>query len=293
MRHELDRVLGTARAIIARGERGVVVTLLETSGSTYRRAGARAVIDEHGVASGLVSGGCVERDLAERMHEWLVPFESRVVTYDSTHEADLIFGSGSGCRGTLKLLIEPFDADRPPAIDAFQWNGREPVVWTTRLHDRELLVEAIWPPRAVAVFGSGRDVEPLLRMAETRGWEAARFAASERVIDCGAFDAAVVMTHNFLHDLELLDVLLPSAIRYVGVLGPRRRGAELAASLGPAAHARVDRLHSPIGLDLGGETPEEIALSIVAEIQSALHGRDARTFAGREAPIHEPRVSWP
>lgn len=237
-----------------------------------------------------MSGGCIERDLAERMREWLAAFEPRVVTYDSTSDADVIFGSGLGCRGTLELLVEPFDADRPPAIETFRWNGRAPIVWVTRLGDRELLVEAIRPPRTVAVFGGGSDVEPVLRLAEQLGWQTTRFAASERAFDGCAFDAAIVMTHNFLHDVELLELLLPSAIPYVGVLGPKRRGEELAASLGDAARAHIGRLRTPIGLDLGGDTPEEIALSIVAEIQSVLHGRDARALAGREAPIHEPRV---
>ena len=98
------------------------------------------------------------------------------------------------------------------------------------------------------------------------------------------------MTHNFLHDVELLELLLPSAIAYVGVLGPKRRGAELAASLSDTARAHAGRLRSPIGLDLGGDTPEEIALSIVAEIQSILHTRGGRALAARDAPIHEPRV---
>ncbi len=98
------------------------------------------------------------------------------------------------------------------------------------------------------------------------------------------------MTHNFLHDVELLELLLRSAIPYVGILGPKRRGAELAASLSDAAHAHIGRLRTPIGLDLGGDAPEEIALSIVAEIQAVLHGRDGHALAGRGAPIHEPRV---
>ena len=289
MKHEVDRVIETAREIMRRGDRGVVVTLLRTDGSTYRRAGARAVIDERGIASGLVSGGCIERDLAERMKGWLEAFEPRVVTYDSTSDADMVFGSALGCRGTLELLVEPFDRARPPAIDAFRWNGRGPVVWTTRLGDRELLVEAIRPPTAIAVFGGGGDVEPVLRIAEQIAWRTAHFPAAARAFDCGAFDAAVVMTHNFLHDVELLERLLPSAIPYVGVLGPRRRSAELAACLGDAARARIGRLHTPIGLDLGGDTPEEVALSIVAEIQAALRGRDGRALAERDAPIHEPR----
>lgn len=291
MSRELDRVIESARAVMRAGGRGIVVTLLRTSGSTYRRPGARAVLAEGGMACGLVSGGCIERDLAVRMREWLDAFEPRVVTYDSTTDADLVFGSGLGCRGTLELLIEPFDAVHPPAIDAFRRNGREPVVWTTRLGGRELLTEVIRPPRALAVFGNGPDVEPLLRIAGDAGWIATRFAASARDVDGSAFDAAVVMTHNFLHDAELLDVLLPSAIPYVGVLGPKRRGAELVAHLSEAARAHAARLRSPIGLDLGGDTPDEIALSIVAEIQAVLNGRDAHALHERDAPIHEPAAA--
>jgi xanthine/CO dehydrogenase XdhC/CoxF family maturation factor len=274
---------------MANGSRGVLVTLLRTSGSTYRRAGARAVIGEDGTACGLVSGGCIERDLAARMDAWLTAATPQIVTYDSTTDTDLIFGSGLGCRGTLELFVEPFDAAHPPAlVQHFRWNAREPVVWTTRAGDRELLVEVIRPPRAIAIFGNGPDVAPLLASASQVGWNVAHFAAAARDIDCAAFDAAVVMTHNFLHDAELLDLLLPSAIPYVGVLGPKRRGDELLAHVGDAARAHAARLRSPIGLDLGGETPEEIALSIVAEIQAVLSGRDARALQAREAPIHEP-----
>jgi xanthine dehydrogenase accessory factor len=274
--HEIDRVIDAARAIMRAGGRGVVVTLLRTSGSTYRRAGARAVIAEDGGACGLVSGGCIERDLAARWREWTEP---RVVTYDSTSDADAIFGSGVGCRGTLELLVEPFDAAHPPQIDAFRWNGRAPVLWTTRLGDRELLVETIRPPRAVAVFGNGADVDPLLRIGETLGWSMARFAASARDIDPAQFDAAVIMTHNFLHDVELLDLLLPTAIPYVGLLGPRLRRDELLAHVGDAARANAARLRSPVGLDVGSETPEEIALSIAAEVQAVLSGKTREPVA--------------
>ncbi|HEY2323413.1 MAG TPA: XdhC family protein [Thermoanaerobaculia bacterium] len=281
MSHEIDRLLDAVRS----AERGILVTLVRTTGSTYRRPGARAVITEGGGACGLVSGGCIERDLRERMAEWMSGFTPRLVTYDSTTDADLVFGSGLGCRGTLELLVEPFDSAHPPAIAAFQWNGREPVVWTTRHGDRELLVEVIRPPRTIGVFGNGADVEPVIAIAERLGFNVARAFQP-------ALEAAIVMTHNFLKDAELLEMLLPLPIPYIGVLGPKQRGAELVAHLSDEARAQAHRLRSPIGLDLGGDTPEEVALSVIAEVQAVLNGRDGRALQEREAPIHDPEQVW-
>jgi len=281
MTHEIDRILDALRS----AHRGILVTLVRTTGSTYRRPGARAVITEDGSTCGLVSGGCIERDLRERMTDWMHDFAPRLITYDSTTDADLVFGSGLGCRGTLELLIEPFDAAHPPAIAAFRWNGREPVVWTTRYEGRELLVEVIRPPRAIAILGTGADVEHVISVAVNPGFGVARASHP-------ALDAAIVMTHNFLKDVELLQTLLPSPIPYVGVLGPKQRGAELVAHLSDEARAQAHRLRSPIGLDLGGDTPEEIALSVIAEVQAVLNGRDGRALQERDAPIHDPEQVW-
>jgi xanthine dehydrogenase accessory factor len=92
------------------------------------------------------------------------------------------------------------------------------------------------------------------------------------------------MTHNFARDAEILRQLLSSQIQYIGLLGPKSRGDELLAEIGASRDAR---LHSPIGLDLGGETPEEIALSIVAEVQAAFERRSARSLRELKVPIHE------
>jgi xanthine dehydrogenase accessory factor len=294
--HEIDKTLAALRRVIASGKRGILVTIVGTRGSTYRRAGARAVISEDGEAFGTLSGGCLERDLAERARKWLADPKPRFFTYDTTKTTDVVFGLGLGCRGVIDVLIEPFDARRlPPLATDFRWKGREPVVWTTTLDGRELLVEAIRPERAIAVFGGGSDVEPVARAAEQLGWRAAVISpkdmhpetVKERA-DLGAFDAAVIMTHHYLHDLALLSAILPSPIPYVGLLGPKSRGDELLAQLG---ETRSERLHNPIGLDLGGETPEEIALAIVAEIQAVLNRRDGKPLRDLGGPIHEQTVS--
>ena len=101
------------------------------------------------------------------------------------------------------------------------------------------------------------------------------------------------MTHNFLHDLEILKRVLSSRASYVGVLGPRRRTDELLDKLSnetllpaiAATPALRAKLHAPVGLDLGGETPAEIALSIVAEIQKQARGKSGQSLRELDA-IH-------
>lgn len=281
--HEIDRVLDAIRAT----PRGILVTIIRTDGSTYRRAGTRVVIGEDGRTTGAVSGGCLERDLAERIKPWLDDMQPRIVTYDSTREDDLVFGLGLGCRGVLDLLVEPFDAGHPPHFLEFQWNGREPVEWTTILPNGEALVEIIRPQRAIVVFGGGPDVEPMVRCAQQVGWRA-DVVTTRDPIDVTDYDAAVVMTHNFPRDVEILRTLLASRLAYIGVLGPRSRGDELLAELDATRDARI---FSPVGLDLGAETPEEIALSIVAEIQAVLNARSAHPLRELDQPIHEPRTN--
>jgi xanthine/CO dehydrogenase XdhC/CoxF family maturation factor len=276
--HEIDRI----RRALEETPRGVLVTVVRTKGSTYRRAGARAVIAEDGRVTGAISGGCLERDLAERVRPWLVTMERRLVTYDSTREDDLVFGMGLGCRGILELLVEPFDAMHRPPLASFAWRGREPVEWATRLPDGTTMFELLQPQRAIVVFGGGPDVAPVLRLAENVGWRADAVTTREPV-PLDDYDAAVVMTHNFERDAELLPRLLESHLAYIGMLGPRKRGEELLGD-----RIRDHRIHTPVGLDLGSETPEEIALSIVAEIQATLQRRSARPLRELAVPIHEP-----
>jgi len=286
--HEITRIIEAARLM----NRGVLVTVIRTEGSTYRRAGARVLISEEGKAVGAISGGCLEKDLAERVRAWLSTDNGQRTTdngftirYDSTRSDDLVFGLGLGCRGILDLLVEPFDASHPLRLaNEFRWNGREPVEWTTTLPDGEVMVEVIRPEPAIVVFGGGPDVEPVVRLAQNVGWRA-DVVTTREPIDVGDYDAAVVMTHNFPRDVDVLRMLLESRIGYIGLLGPRTRGDELLAEIGATRDARI---HNPIGLDLGGETPEDIALSIVAEIQQVLQRRSGRPLRELDVPIHTP-----
>ncbi len=173
--------------------------------------------------------------------------------------------------------------------------------------------ETIAAPPALVVFGAGDDAQPLARLATLLGWQvtvadsraayatAARFPEAAAVHVAPATELAgrvaldgrsyaVVMTHRYRDDLALLRTLLPGPVAYVGLLGPRKRTARLLAELAgegfvPDA-AVLAKLHAPVGLDLGGTTPETVALAIVAEIQARLAGRGGGFLRERAGAIH-------
>ena len=179
----------------------------------------------------------------------------------------------------------------------------------------DVLLEYLPPLVPLFVFGGGPDAVPLVRLAKALGWHVTvvdpraraasrdRFPEADAVIGCGpeevldlvplASDSiAVVMTHNYHRDLRLLEVLLPSSVRYLGLLGPKARAERLLHDLTLSGYVaspeQLRRLHAPAGLDLGADGPDEIALAVVAEVKATLAGRAARPLRERHGPIHEP-----
>lgn len=176
-----------------------------------------------------------------------------------------------------------------------------------------VFIEVIEPPVSVVIFGAGADVAPVIDFAHLIGWHTsvvdtqareasrARFAAADAVLLCRPEDVragvpltartmAVVMTHNYLHDFELVKTLLSGSVSYIGCLGPKRRTEQIIAEARSQgviiSDAAMRRLHFPVGLDLGAETPEEIALSIVAEMRAVLANHEGGFLKNRTAPIH-------
>jgi xanthine dehydrogenase accessory factor len=182
----------------------------------------------------------------------------------------------------------------------------------------DIAYEVSSPRLRLCVCGAGPDATPLVDMARLMGWQVtvidhrpvmlspgkwpdvncvlvrspADIAAAVEEADC---DAAVVMSHHYERDLEFLATWLGSTVPYIGMLGPRHRTQQMLTTLN-ATHIALEgadqRIHAPVGLDLGGETAEEIALSIVAEVQAMTTGREAGFLTWREGPIHgRPRRS--
>ncbi len=217
-------------------------------------------------------------------------------------------------------LAENFSSRRPTSL-AVVHQSPDPAQLGTRLAAPEptpagtaIFHDTILPPTALAIFGAGDDAQPLARLAHELGWHVtiadprAAFTTAERfptaatlvvapaseLVTRVAPDAAtlaVVMTHHYVHDLPLLRDLLPRPLAYLGLLGPKKRAEKILADLArdgltltPAWRAR---LHAPVGLDLGADSPEQVALAILAEMQATLAGRDARPLRERTRPIHE------
>jgi xanthine/CO dehydrogenase XdhC/CoxF family maturation factor len=217
-------------------------------------------------------------------------------------------------------LAKNFKNRRSTAL-AITHGGTELEQWGTRLaapgdcaSPDALFLETVPPPPALLIFGAGDDAQPLARLAAELGWNVTiadprpSFATSERfpvanALVVGAADAlvaradpgpeafAVVMTHHYVHDVPILRDLITRPLAYLGLLGPRKRAEKILGDLAAAGldvtPAQRARLHAPVGLDLGADSPDQVALSIVAEIQATVTGHNARPLRERTRPIHE------
>lgn len=185
---------------------------------------------------------------------------------------------------------------------------------TLRKGEVDLLLEAIQPPTPLLICGANHDAAPLARLAKTVGWQVTvvdpwvgspprpeRFPGADTVLCCAPADItshlklepgsfAVVMSHNLAHDAGFLGALLRSPVRYIGLLGPRQRAERLLASLKERGiHFQPDdpRIFGPIGLDIGAEDPETIALAVLAEMQAVKSERSGGFLRERPCAIHD------
>ena len=220
----------------------------------------------------------------------------------------VLLSEASGLRGTPLLAAPMAEAARATLAQGI-----------SRILDIETdagpvraLLEVLVPPLRLVVYGAGNDAQPLVHLAASLGWHitvvdgrpnlatTARFpeAAAVRIVPVRELESQVpdpggyyvLLSHNYAYDLAALQTLLPTAAPYIGLLGPRAKAARLLQELEltgtEASEIMRNRLRSPIGLDLGSETPEEIALAIVAEIQATRHQRNGRPLRERAGTVH-------
>ena len=189
--------------------------------------------------------------------------------------------------------------------------------YTIRNHQFTAFIEFLQPAVSFVAIGAGNDVMPLAGMATLLGWEftvadgRANYASRERfpsahqvivarpeeVLQHVHIDDRTVfalMTHNYNYDLAMLQQLLLLPVRYIGLLGPKKKLDRMLDELQEkdfaVTAAQLSRIYGPVGLDIGAETPEEIALSIVAEVKSVMAGRDAGLLRAKGEVIHPRSV---
>ena len=351
----------------------VLATVVRITGSNYAGVGARMICLADGSRVGLVSGGCLESDLAghaERIYEKGQP---EVVTYDNSDDYRAPWGLGLGCNGMIEVLLEPLSptdaravadlidyalkSESPSVIatvirsldsgngvprvgshaliDGFvngstgDWGGGSELLALSQyagealaagrrgivreIGSAEIAFEAVMPMVRLIVCGAGPDAIPVVRLASELGWDvsvvdhrprteerAARFPGASfihcedprelaRLLTQQHKCAAVVMSHNFDRDRDYLRALLEWDVTYVGVMGARARTQRMLAELNPGDDALPEldeRFFSPIGLDIGAEGPDAIALSIISQVAAVTSGRTGGHLRDRRGPLH-------
>lgn len=228
---------------------------------------------------------------------------------DPCQVGDRLLFDGEASVGAA-LRGSDLEAEISPAIQAVFHDRSHRLV---HLSSVEIFVEWVGPPQRLVIFGAGHDVVPVVTLAHLMGWRVTvadrpssyvqphRFPGAEQVIalpavggveslEIDADTAVVVMTHNFPQDRALLPPILKQRPRYLGLLGPKSRAVKLFEENGEDIR-RWD-VHAPIGLDIGSDHPETLALSIVAEIHAVLARRPGGPLRQRDGPIHGAPKEW-
>ena len=351
----------------------VLATVVHVEGSSYRRAGARMLIDEVGNITGAISGGCLEGDALRKALHALHQQKNKLITYDTSDEEDAVIGAQLGCNGIIQVLFEPLNFQNSlnacellklvinknsnqAIVVQFNLNRTKEQKGTVQIFDEDLnnkgksldselkdiykeqahiclnnkrsqfaefqykeekqqiFIQNYQPPVNLIIVGAGNDAQILASQADLLGWNVTvtdgrpthanmqRFASSCQVIvskpeqtlnniEIDGRSYFVLMSHNYNYDLSVLKLLLKEdEIPYIGILGPLKKYERMKEDLElegiKISSQDADRIFAPVGLELGAETPAEIGLSILAEIQSVLTGSSAKNLRDKLEPIH-------
>lgn len=288
-----------------------LATLVQTQGSTYRKAGARLLVDPDGGTLGVLSGGCLEEESGRRGKDVIKNGSPALLDFDTRRFY--------GCDGQLKILLEPLPPADPKGnlitkigrllsdreicriLVRFEGDdlGSEILSADTFVAERQgLLIDTVPLPIRLLLFGSGPEIEPIIQLAANLGWIVDLFSHASQLPEDFRPDAqtgAVIMNHHFGRDLLALDRLLSLRLRYIGLLGPRKRRIELLTRLSEYRSngftTSSENLFSPAGLDIGSEAPEEIALAIVSEVAAVLANRCGGSLRDRTIDIRATNVA--
>ena len=247
---------------LERGDEVALVTIVAAQGSTPQRVGAKMVVYPDGRTVGTIGGGCYENDALGKAREALLSRKPKLVKYDLTD--DFAQESGLICGGQMTVYIEPVEPAPQLYIIGAGHVGHELATAAKRvgfgihvLDDREKFANRERFPEADEIIVES--IPDWLHKSE---------------IPPSAY--VVVVTRGHTHDLDAMRALAARDLRYVGLIGSRAKVKKIYDELvGEGMPIEcLQRVHAPIGLDIGAITPAEIAVSILAELIAIRHGRD-------------------
>ncbi len=329
--------------------------------SSYRRIGARMLVQSNGIWTGGISGGCLEGDALKRAQKAIYNNSPSKVVYDTMDDDKNQIGVGLGCNGRIEILFTPIDpADASNEIELLrkiqddtvpnillkiigaeqkELVGRTLLLQSTEItedfagikadelkesirhtlnrkrpmtfeHDTSegtarLLVEFIKPETRLIIVGDNYDIHAMLGISQQLGWRItvvgkakklpkSVYQIAEQVVDYSQaaeldvndYTAIVLMSHDYNHDKKLLPIFIDKKPGYIGMLGPKKRFIKMQNDLDTDL-SEIDYLFSPTGLEIGAESPEEIALSITAEIVAKFRNKSGSSLRLKEGTIHD------
>jgi xanthine dehydrogenase accessory factor len=252
-------VLEAALRAEASGAPAALVTVIATEGSTPQKAGAKMLVYPDGRIVGTIGGGCVEAEMTWRARQSIEARKPQVASYDLT--PDQAGEDGLVCGGRMQVFIEPIEGT--PTL---------------------------------CLFGAGHVAQPLARMAKASGFRVEvaddrikfanrerfpdvdllvvdDFAAAARQMTLGANTYVVVVTRGHKGDTEALRAVVGKGLRFVGLLGSRPKLVHLVSALEESGvpAEELAEIHCPLGIEIGAVSPEEIAVSVLAQMIAVRH----------------------
>ncbi|MCD9856678.1 XdhC family protein [Epilithonimonas sp. JDS] len=244
--------------------------------------------------------------------------ESVITTIFSLEKKNTQIGTIASIINQEVTLLDPNTISETEVLNFSSqvFDGKKNVI--KKASSNEILFQYIPPQTTLIIAGAGNDVKPLVETASILGWkiiladgrathaQKKRFpkadevllATPEEIINKIEIDESsifVLMTHNYNYDLALLKLIIYKPLKYVGLLGPKtkldRMIEDMASSGMVIGNEELNKLFGPVGLDIGAETSEEIAISIVAEIQAVLNQRKGLSLRDKKEKIHTDIVS--
>jgi xanthine/CO dehydrogenase XdhC/CoxF family maturation factor len=320
---ELIQILAQLKRLLNSGESFALATVVFVEGSAYRRPGARMLIDENGNWWGGISGGCLEGDLLKKAQLAMRQQTIKNITYDTREDDPFQLGIGLGCQGLIEIIIDPIKEHIEQVAEQLKfclesglshtlqstWDGSNFVIKAvadlpgsfTRDGNKQVFVEQIPAKMRIWIVGNQFDAISLILICQQLAWEIhwvgnklkMNSTVRETVHACYDWqdplpfcesDCLVLMTHDFDRDVSFLkNQYMANKWSYVGILGPNKRMDRILKQI---PTLQVNLLSSPIGLDIGAEGPDEIAISIVSEILAIKNGRNGQSLKHKKESIH-------